>query len=69
MKDFFDSTVKLKGEKTKNFNYNAWFYNEYTISIATTYLEKLQKIAQELGLLDDKTKNFTIEFSNALIKQ
>lgn len=68
MKDFFDSTVKLKGEKTKNFNYNAWFYNEYTISIATTYLEKLQKIAQELGLLDDKTKNFTIEFSNALNK-
>ena len=61
--DFFDSMEKLKGEKT-----NATFYNEHTIAIASTYLEKLQKIEQDLGLLDEKTKNFTIEFSNALNK-
>jgi len=68
VKDFFDSMEQLKGEKTKDFNYNAWFYNEYTIAIASTYLEKLLKIAQDLGLLDEKIKNFIIEFSNALNK-
>ena len=68
VKDFFDSMEQLKGEKTKDFNYNAWFYNEYTIAIASTYLEKLQKIVQDLGLLDEKIKNFTIEFSNVLNK-
>ena len=68
VKDFFDSMKKIKGEKTTNFNYNATFYNEHTIAIASTYLEKLQKIDQDLGLLDEKTKNFIIEFSNALNK-
>ena len=51
--DFFDSMKKIKGEKTTNFNYNATFYNEHTIAIASTYLEKLQKIEQDLGLLDE----------------
>ena len=67
--DFFDSIRKFEGTfNTQGFNFDAYFYNEYTLLISFIYLKRLQKAEKEIGLLNEKTKKFIKEFSNTINK-
>ena len=67
--DFFDSIKNFKGTfSTEGFNFDAYFYNQYTLLIAFIYLKRLQKAEKEIGLLNEKTKKFIKEFSNTINK-
>jgi predicted GTPase len=67
--DFFDSIRKFEGTfNTQGFNFDAYFYNEYTLLISFIYLKRLQKAEKEIGLLNEKTKIFIKEFSNTINK-
>ena len=67
--DFFDSIRNFEGTfNTDGFNFDAYFYNEYTLLISFIYLKRLQKAEKEIGLLNEKTKKFIKEFSNTINK-
>ena len=63
---FFKSIERFKGFfKTEGFLFDAWYYNDFTISIGYNYLIEFDK---EYGQYDDKSKNFIKEFSLSLNK-
>lgn len=67
--DFFDSIKNFEGTfSTQGFNFDAYFYNQYTLLIAFIYLKNLQRAEKEIGLLNERTKQFIKEFSNTINK-
>jgi hypothetical protein len=63
---FFKSIERFRGFfKTEGFLFDAWYYNDFTISIGYNYLIEFDK---EYGQYDDKSKNFIKEFSLSLNK-
>ena len=56
IKQFFEGIKKFKGIfKTLGFNFNAYFYNEYTLLIGSEYFKEFQN---DYGEYDDKSKKF-----------
>ena len=67
--EFFNSIRKFEGTfNTEGFNFDLNLYNEHTLLISFIYLKRLQKIEKEIGLLNEKTKQFIKEFSNTINK-
>ena len=63
---FFKSIERFKGTfKTEGFLFDAWYYNDYTISIGYNYLIEFEK---EYTHYDDNSKNFIKEFSLSINK-
>ncbi len=56
IKQFFEGIKKFKGIfLTLGFNFNAYFYNEYTLLIGSEYFKEFQN---DYGEYDDKSKKF-----------
>ena len=67
--DFFNSIKRFEGTfKTEGFNFDAYFYNEYTLLLSFLYLKRLEKAEKDIGLCDEKTKQFIKQFSNTINK-
>ena len=66
IKDFFNSIERFKGTfETDGFNFDAYWYNEYTVLVGYTQLKKFEK---EYGQYDEKSKNFLRELCSSLNK-
>ena len=66
IKEFFSSIEKYKGTlKTNGFDFNAYFYNEYTLLVGYTLLKKFEKKYLEF---DEKSKNFLRELCTSFNK-
>lgn len=64
VKEFFSSIERFKGTfETDGFNFDAYFYNEYTLLVGFTLLKKFEK---DYGQYDEKSKNFLRELCSAL---
>lgn len=60
---FFGGIKKFKGLfKTQGFNFDAYFYNDYTLLIGMEFLKEFQK---DYGEYDEKSKRFLTNLSNA----
>ena len=59
---FFDGIRKFKGIfATQGFNFNAYFYNEYTLLIGYEFLKQFEK---DYGEYDEKSKKFLTDLCN-----
>ena len=66
VKEFFSSIERFKGVfKTSGFNFDAYWYNEYTLLVGYTLLKKFEK---EYGQYDEKSKQFLRELCSSLNK-
>ena len=66
VKEFFSSIERFKGVfATNGFDFNAYFYNEYTLLVGYTLLKKFEK---DYGQYNEKSKSFLREFCSALNK-
>ena len=64
IKEFFSSIERFKGVfATQGFNFDAYFYNEYTLLVGYTLLKKFEK---DYGQYDEKSKNFLRELCSSL---
>ena len=66
IKEFFSSIERFKGVfTTRGFNFDAYFYNEYTLLVGYTLLKKFEK---DYGQYDEKSKSFLRELCSSLNK-
>ena len=64
IQEFFNSIKRFKGVfKTEGFNFDAYFYNEYTLLVGYTYLKDFER---EYGEYDEKSKQFLRQFAKSL---
>lgn len=64
VKEFFKSIERFKGVfQTDGFNFDAYWYNEYTLLVGFTLLKRFEN---EIGQYDDKSKNFLRELCTSL---
>ena len=64
IKEFFSSIERFRGVfATNGFDFNAYFYNEYTLLVGYTLLKKFEK---EYGQYDEKSKHFLRELCSSL---
>ena len=64
VKEFFSSIERFKGVfQTSGFNFDAYWYNEYTLLVGYTLLKKFE---QESGQYDEKSKHFLRELCSSL---
>ena len=64
IQEFFNSIKRFKGVfKTEGFNFDAYFYNEYTLLVGYTYLKDFER---EYGQYDEKSKKFLRQFAKSL---
>ena len=60
--DFFDSIKRYERSfNTDGFEFNPWFYNDYTLLVGYTYLKEFEK---EYGQYDEKSKRFLRQLSD-----
>ena len=66
IKEFFSSIERFKGVfATRGFNFDAYFYDEYTLLVGYTLLKKFEK---DYGQYDEKSKSFLRELCSSLNK-
>ena len=59
IKDFFDSMIRFKGYfETQGFNFDAYFYYDYTFLIGLKFFNQFQN---DYGEYDDKSKKFLFD--------
>ena len=64
IQEFFNSIKRFKGVfETEGFNFDAYFYNEYTLLVGYTYLKDFER---EYGQYDEKSKKFLRQFAKSL---
>ena len=64
IREFFDSIKRFKGVfETEGFNFDAYFYNEYTLLCGYSYLKDFER---EYGQYDEKSKKFLRQFVKSL---
>ena len=61
-RQFFDGIKKFKGLfETEGFNFDAFFYNEYTLLLGSEYFKQFQN---DYGEYDEKSKEFLRDLCN-----
>ena len=64
IREFFDSIKRFRGVfETEGFNFDAYFYNEYTLLCGYSYLKDFER---EYGQYDEKSKKFLRQFVKSL---
>ena len=64
IQEFFNSIKRFKGVfETEGFNFDAYFYNEYTLLCGYSYLKDFER---EYGQYDEKSKKFLRQFVKSL---
>ena len=64
IQEFFNSIRRFKGVfETEGFNFDAYFYSEYTLLVGYSYLKEFER---EYGQYDEKSKEFLRQYAKSV---